>query len=380
MATDDSLDKGEVYNLAQDDIVHERSSDSKSLGEENDAEQNEDVDTTSRSAPDGENEKREQHDLKGEGDFVTPGPNLYEECMMMWQISSMMFFLSKIRNLARNKELFNDNRNLRNRGKSSSDNLEEFLQDSSEKVYLAEDKQHCCLGQNVKISDIIATMKCSYDIIKEIEGKLDDGSQRIDFHIQIMENIHARCGDDKFEIVYFDDEHQDKEIVAAIIIDHIFKKVIIAFRGSQYNHDWKVNFSGFQRRATNPLFKMKSNKEVLRQSLIGKPKDLGPRLKVQRKKMKMHTGFYGSIFDEESKLGKGSKYDYIMKNTVAVLRKNKGYGITVTGLSLGGALCQIFSLRLAAETSPIIKKPISCFSYAAPKVGSLAFRKAIEVR
>mmetsp|Transcript_9682 Transcript_9682/g.12200 ORF Transcript_9682/g.12200 Transcript_9682/m.12200 type:complete len:238 (+) Transcript_9682:2-715(+) len=74
----------------------------------------------------------------------------------------------------------------------------------------------------------------------------------------------------------------------------------------------------------------------------------------------------------------GSKYDYIMRKALTVLKEYPGYKLDVTGLSLGGALCQVFSMYAAAETDPIIKKPVTCYSFASPKIGALTYRRAIQ--
>ena len=115
-------------------------------------------------------------------------------------------------------------------------------------------------------------------------------------------------------------------------------------------------------------------------SEIFRPNPITERLmKEQTKKIVLHSGFHDSLYRESSNFGIGSKFDHIMKKVYMELEQHREYRVEITGLSLGGALSQMFSLYAAAETNPLIVKPITCFSFASPKIGALSFRRSVQV-
>lgn len=312
-------------------------------------------------------------------------PNLYDECLETWQVSAMVFFLSKMRNMARRYELFSDwdeviiypaKTHTISKRKASDDSLEgELLKSASKRK---KKKSQPILADEVSLEVIFDTMTSCYDAIKEVEGSLPDGSDCIDFHIQIVESIRQRCGDDGFKVLYFDDTGEDEEIVPVIVVDKHRQKVIVAFRGRSRN-DWDVNVSLFKKRVKNPLYAMKQDKKALRQSLSEKSLITSKKLKSQPKTILMHDEFYDALFDFDSKVGDETKYSHILKKTLEVLEEYAGYKLEVTGLSLGGALCQVFASHLATETHRLIIKPVTCIAFASPKVGSMAFNGVVQV-
>jgi len=359
---------------------------------------------------------------------TTPPINLYDETMEMWEISTMMFFLSKMRNWARDNELFNDshpsptNKNsktkrsrsrARDQGQSQGHGQGQSRSFSPsslrERQRKVKKKRHRILGRVIRIDDILHTMEECYDCLKEKEPNLSNGTPRVDLHIHVMQSIRKRTrnyngsknyndysdnnhddddkkgdSDDGFLIVNFDDSREDEEIVPAIIVDKHRKRIVVAFRGSQSRNDWIVNLSCVQTREVNPmhLLKMKERQHQKQPSTSRGNTSGGVAMNKmiwkQPKTILLHTGFYHSIFGEKSRYGNLTKYQFIMKKTLEVLKEYPGYRLDVTGLSLGGALCQMFSLYAAAETNPIIKKPVTCYSFASPKIGALTYRRAVQ--
>ncbi len=264
-------------------------------------------------------------------------PSLYGDCREMMEYSILMFFLSKIRNLARSDKITGKPR---------------------ENV----------LKRSVRISDIYSTVLSCYDVINEDDPKTD-------LHIEIMRTMIDRGGDDAYEVAVFDDSKQDKESVFAIIIDHYRRELVVGFRGTMVGnkHDMRSNFSMFQAWVSNPLLKMKRDKNTMRRA--GQKQHL---LVNQPKMLLMQSGWYTAIMHDKYKAGAGSKYDYIMKNVYHLLRKHPKYKLTVTGTSLGGVLAQVFAFHAATETNPLLEKPVKCYSFASPKVGTLRYREAVE--
>lgn len=71
------------------------------------------------------------------------------------------------------------------------------------------------------------------------------------------------------------------------------------------------------------------------------------------------------------------KYDEIMDDIKPLLQANPGYKLYVTGHSLGGALASVVAFYLACDDS--IPKPVTCITFAAPRVGDSGFREATNV-
>lgn len=61
----------------------------------------------------------------------------------------------------------------------------------------------------------------------------------------------------------------------------------------------------------------------------------------------------------------------------ALLLKNSGYKVYVTGHSLGAALSTIVAFYLSCD--PDIPKPVSNVNFASPRVGNKAFLKATQI-
>ena len=63
-----------------------------------------------------------------------------------------------------------------------------------------------------------------------------------------------------------------------------------------------------------------------------------------------------------------------------LVEQNPGFKVYVTGHSLGGALATLFSFQLASNRKkyPGIPSPITCISFASPKIGDESFCKAFQ--
>jgi hypothetical protein len=72
-----------------------------------------------------------------------------------------------------------------------------------------------------------------------------------------------------------------------------------------------------------------------------------------------------------------TKYDEIVEDIKPLLQANPGYKLYVTGHSLGGALAGIAAFRLACEED--IPKPVTCISFASPRVGDYGYREATNL-
>lgn len=161
------------------------------------------------------------------------------------------------------------------------------------------------------------------------------------------ETGEASLGDS--QLVTFDDENADTEMVYGIAVNSSRKRITVGFRGS-------VTVTDFITDANSVIVDRASPIEGAR-GTIG-----------------VHHGFHDYLYG--TKKGGTNKCQKIMEELVALAFKYPDYKIYTCGHSLGGALCTLFALEAAAD--PRLPKPISCVSIASPKVGSASFRRAFQ--
>mmetsp|Transcript_28025 Transcript_28025/g.41385 ORF Transcript_28025/g.41385 Transcript_28025/m.41385 type:complete len:318 (+) Transcript_28025:33-986(+) len=274
-------------------------------------------------------------------------PNMYDEAHDMVIIASAMFFLSKMRILAKAGKLPDQ---------ETADSLLELP---------------------ITTEDIINAMesKANKDVICEVEGETDFGlklgMERLQLHRQMLLTsmrgtfINDPNPKQTWQIINFADENPDKGLVYSIAVDDANKRIVVAFRGSLSTHDWLANFNFVPYIEANPL----AGEMIDREGLTGM---------AQPKNLVMHRGFHNYVFgaNEDSE---ATKFNIIFERLTEVLQERPDYDVYTTGISLGGALSTVFALHAAANKDDRIPKPITCYSFGSPKVGALSFRQAFQV-
>jgi hypothetical protein len=163
-------------------------------------------------------------------------------------------------------------------------------------------------------------------------------------------------------LTLYGDENSESDMVYAVGIDPIRKRVTVAFRGSVTPSDFMKDAMIAMKHQRNPVQKVTSC-------------DVDDKIGI-------HQGFYDYLLKPRKPM---NKFDVILGHIsslfLAVPERQKGYKVYVTGHSLGGALSTLFSLYLAAfigdkNTDTVIPGPVSCISIASPRVGDLSFQKA----
>ena len=163
-------------------------------------------------------------------------------------------------------------------------------------------------------------------------------------------------------LTLYGDENPESDMVYAVGIDPIRKRITVAFRGSVTPTDFMKDAMIAMKHQPNPVKKVTSH-------------DLDDTIGI-------HQGFYDYLLKPRKPM---NKFDTILGHIsslfVEVPERQKDYKVYVTGHSLGGALSTLFSLYLAAfigdkNTNTVIPGPISCISIASPRVGDLSFQKA----
>lgn len=171
----------------------------------------------------------------------------------------------------------------------------------------------------------------------------------------------------------FGDEKPDKELVYAVGVNPLRKRVTVAFRGSVTSVDFFTDACIELNRRPNPV------KEG--GGCGGNDNDKAATTTTKDKTIGIHAGFDQYLLKGRKVTGGETKYDEIIKHVKALFAQDnrlKEYKLYVTGHSLGGALACLFGFEAAAEADPDIPLPVTVVSVASPRVGDSAFQEAFS--
>jgi hypothetical protein len=208
-------------------------------------------------------------------------------------------------------------------------------------------------------------------IVESKKEELVDTKFGKEFYLEILKTVEERDMMNASNncvapstIIAFDDQFEKEELVYAIEVNHVRKRVTVCFRGSVTNLDWATDYEIFMKDVPNPV---KAHRD-------------------QEPTVRLHNGFYDYLFEPSSRGAKGpngeplSEYQEILQEHILpVLKAYPGYKLYVTGHSLGAALATLFAFQAAAEPDSMIPKPVSLFSIAGPYCGDKSFRSAHQV-
>lgn len=159
-------------------------------------------------------------------------------------------------------------------------------------------------------------------------------------------------------IVVFDDENEERELVYSIQVNTKQRRITVAFRGSVTLRDMVIDSKA---------------------ALVQIPNPVNPGTTIG-----IHNGFRDYLYGKQSRQpgasgnGQGRKIDTILDQLFAVIDMYPGYCIAITGHSLGGSLATLLALELGAIQDHRILDPITCITFAAPRVGNFAFAHAFQ--
>lgn len=179
--------------------------------------------------------------------------------------------------------------------------------------------------------------------------------------IEHMREIYKGIGD-KIFLTHCRSIQGDVACVYAVVKDTLNKKIIVIFRGSVVGtRDWESNFNA-------QVVGMETPKKI-----VGLMKG------ILQERVLVHEGFYNYLFDN-SRMRFSQRYDNIISDIKAALGNEKGYSVYITGHSLGGALANMFSCKLAGggSSTDFIPRPITCITFAAPFCGTAGYRTTYE--
>jgi len=159
------------------------------------------------------------------------------------------------------------------------------------------------------------------------------------------------------DIVEFDDEFDEEglksELVFAIIVNRTQKRMTVVFRGSVSLKDFLIDANGH-----------KVTPELVEE--------------FATKGTKIHAGFTKYLFGDTLDDNDMNKYHQITDILKQLYAKEeyKGYGLYITGHSLGAALSQLLAFTIAGrlEKDEIPVERVIAITYASPRVGNKKYQ------
>ena len=164
--------------------------------------------------------------------------------------------------------------------------------------------------------------------------------------------------DEEAMLMVFDDERSERELVFCIEVNSKERRITVSFRGSVTLRDLVTDSMAVLVQIPNP---------VEPGTTVG-----------------IHCGFRDYMYGkparhrQESEMGDRRKIDSICDHLFEILDQYPRYSIAITGHSLGGALATLLAFELGARGDPRIHEPITCVSFASPRVGNLSFAIAFQ--
>lgn len=178
-------------------------------------------------------------------------------------------------------------------------------------------------------------------------------------------------------LIAYGDDKSDRELVYAIGLDPLRKRVTVAFRGSVTPADFFTDACIELKHRGNPVIDLFQKEEVASNGAADS--------REGSEMIGIHHGFYAYLLKKHQSGGeKRSKYDEIVSHLKTIFSQDdnkllREYKLYVTGHSLGGALACLFGFEVAASKSPEIPLPVTVISVASPRVGNSVFQQAFSV-
>jgi hypothetical protein len=299
------------------------------------------------------------------GDYVFP--DLYDEADSMLQVALLIYTVTDLRTLAKKK-----NTKLR----------------TPERILTLPVDLGTCLEMIEENIDIIKE-ECGDDDHQMTMSALQSIQQRYEKHTlpsptssQSSQNGAGHLWwnpfsqDENIEIqkigspslIAYGDENPLSDLVYAVGVDPLHKRVTVAFRGSVTPADF----------LTDACISINLQPNPVKGAEVGQNETVG-----------LHHGFYDYLLKVRKDDDGKNKYEEILGHVNALFEESeerqKEYKLYVTGHSLGGALATLFSFHVAAsalngdDNNKAIPTPVTCVSVASPRVGEGSFQRAFRL-
>lgn len=288
-------------------------------------------------------------------------PNLYDEIQEMGDVSFLIYYLGYIKAASRKAK----EENVEFKGMDVGENgvtMKKEVISSSElsKTYTPSEIKKI-IADNLEYLQKLFPNEFNGDGLEQTYLSLDELEKG-----RITEKVDLSTGKKAvwrpYTIEEFDDRFQDVEPVYSVVKDTYHKRIVLVFRGTEghlgaASSNWLANLNAVVHNEKAPLAVQEIDDE-----------NIG-----------LHKGYYNYLFDktaDEKDEESRTKFDQIIEDIMILLKKHPGFRLHVTGHSLGGALATMCSFFLACNES--IPTPVTCISFAAPRVGTRSFLNACQ--
>lgn len=175
----------------------------------------------------------------------------------------------------------------------------------------------------------------------------------------------GKTRNDSIVLTHFVDHKSQEEIVHAVVVNSIKKRVSIIFRGSVTNKDFLQDVKCAQKSLANPVLG----------TMVGSL----PTEDVMPNTIRVHSGFWEYLFHESPE--GTTRMDQILRDAKGLLKENTGFSLYITGHSLGGALSTLCGFFAACDDellSLTSQNRVVVYSVASPYCGNWQFRHAFQ--
>ncbi len=196
------------------------------------------------------------------------------------------------------------------------------------------------------------------DVIRNaVQNRDDNGLQFLSKFFK-PGSVSKLLAESRARIVWVNDWYPMKDLIYAISVDDLQKRVMVVFRGAITTTDWKTTLAGRFQNIPNPVKDEYEGKNDI---------------------LRVYSGFYKYLFRKRKDTGT-TKYDEIanLVHKYGIERIGPDYNLFVTGHSLGGALTHLFCFFASTDERFTKNGPVKAIAFASPYMGGHSWGDAVR--